>query len=90
MVLFLTKSTFATANIILSFIPLDSLELIWWFSHVDFVEFGRSSLKKNESIGFVQRGERGQTPNPNLHFGGIEKHSGYSLDQLISIFGSKL
>ena len=39
---------------------------------------------------FVQRGGRGQTPNPNLHFGSIEKHSGYSLDRLISIFGSKL
>ena len=49
-----------------------------------------SEIKKNETIEVVQRGGRGQTQNPNLHFGSIEKHSGYSLDQLISIFGSKL
>ena len=45
---------------------------------------------KNESMVFVQGGGRGQTPNPNLNFGSIEIHSGYSLGRLISIFGSKL
>ena len=37
---------------------------------------------------FVQRGGRGQTPNPD--FGSIEKHSWYSLLFLICIFKSKL
>ena len=49
--------------------------------------------KKNESMDFVQRGGRGQTPNPNffgLHFGSIEIKSGDGLGRLIPIFGSKL
>ena len=35
---------------------------------------------------FVQRGGRGQTPNPNPNFGSIKKHFGDGLRWLVSIF----
>ena len=59
----------------------------------DIADSRDAYASKNESMEFVQRGGRGQTPNPNFLVSILvilKENPGDGLGRVIPIFGSKL